>query len=191
MSFCWFVLAGDGFDDLAVGSEAWDVSGQSNAGGVAFVQGRASASDGMIQVVCEADLLVRGNLKNDYVGRSVAGLGDINGDGCDEVAVGASGVDLGFNSQGSVYIFFGWGAGCTYTEPHTTQLVPEANNADSGWAMEGNVDVDGDGLPDLLVGGPDYRNGSVYGGAAWIIRGSYLARAELAPTALVDGAFPP
>ena len=63
----------------------------------------------MIQVVCESGFTATGQATSDYYGVSVAPLGDVNEDGCDDFAAGALGWDYGVGNQGGVQVFFGWG----------------------------------------------------------------------------------
>ena len=53
------------------------------------------------------DVEIYGNSSGDYLGRSVSGAGDFNGDGYADVIVGAEGDDDGGSSSGCAYIFAG------------------------------------------------------------------------------------
>jgi hypothetical protein len=59
-----------------------------------------------------------------------------------------------------------------------------------GVAIAGGGDVDGDGIPDVVVGGTGHRRGVDTVGIVWLLRGARVA--ALAPRAetLVDGALP-
>ncbi|HVV83322.1 MAG TPA: FG-GAP-like repeat-containing protein [Kofleriaceae bacterium] len=82
----------------------------------------------------------------DYFGNVVARAGDVDGDGFDDLAVGAAGA----GGTDTVYLFRG-GAGGPATTPSAT-LTPPAGSASFGAALAGPGDVDGDGHADLAVG---------------------------------------
>ncbi|HIA02034.1 MAG TPA: hypothetical protein EYN66_09005, partial [Myxococcales bacterium] len=179
---------GDGYDDLVLSSVNFDRSPANNVGGFIVVLGRDKDPDGKIQVQCQPDLWIRGLNANDALGRSVTRLGDIDGDSCDEFAVGANAEDLGKSNQGTVRVVFGWGANCTSAVPRVLVLSSGLSGAQAGMAIAGGEDVDGDQLPDLVVGGHALSLGGNTVGAAWIVTGAYLK--SLAPEVLVDNAPP-
>jgi hypothetical protein len=111
----------------------------------------------------------------DYAGYGVADVGDLDGDGVTEVAVGAIGAaDVGANS-GRVYLLPGtWGAG-TLNSVATSTLIGETAGDYAGLAVAAAGDLTGDGLPDLLVGASGYDGGEDGGGAgggrAYVVAG--------------------
>lgn len=131
---------GDGFDDVIVGSPTHDM-GASNTG--------------MAQVFSGADGSVlwtfHGENTNDRLGVCVAGIGDLDGDGHDDVAAGAplyDGSGFSNDNRGRVYVYSGRTGALLYT------LTGEAEGDNFGWAVCAAGDADGDGLPDLAVGAP-------------------------------------
>ncbi|XP_051865917.1 integrin alpha-M-like [Pristis pectinata] len=88
-------------------------------------------------------------------GTSIAQLGDLNGDGLSDVAVGAPLEDGG---RGSVYIFHGAGTG-TGVSPLATQHIRSADVQQGlqyfGRSIHGALDVSNDGLTDIVVGALD------------------------------------
>ncbi len=180
-------INGDGLGDLVASGLNWDAKDRVNAGGWGVYWGRAAATAG-IAVVCEPDVTYIGVKANDYVGRDVVAMHDIDGDGCDEFAVGADGEDHGLSAQGTVHIVFGWGKKCASMVPRELVLTGGASNARAGNSLDAGADIDGDKVPDLLIGGFNYSDGSASVGTAWVVTGAYLK--TLKPTAIVDGKLP-
>ena len=96
-------------------------------------------------------LFWQGTVAGDRVGLGLAGLGDVNGDGFADFAVGLPGL----TAVGSVWLF--WGESFPGSAPSVSLLGNQAG-ADFGASIAGAGDVDGDGFADLLVGEPGYTN---------------------------------
>jgi hypothetical protein len=119
------------------------------------------------------------------------GIGDVNGDGWDDLVVGAYWSNPGGRTRaGSTYIVFGGpGVGSTGmlllgTLDGTNGFVIHGIDADdgSGWSVSGAGDVNGDGVHDVLIGAPDARPAGARSGEVYIVFGRNTA---------VDGAFSP
>jgi hypothetical protein len=186
-----FDLNGDGKSDIAYGAE-FDSEGTpnvSNLGGVGVVYGRSADPAGPV-VICEPDLFFLGLNQNDRLGRAVEPIGDINADGCDDLAIGAPEEAVGATREGTVRILYGGGAGCAWPQPRVLLLTQGASYVRAGSALAGGHDVDGDGIPDLVVGGPELNvEGQRYGGA-WLITGAWLKDLAKDALPLVNGALP-
>ena len=105
---------------------------------------------------------------NDSFGYSIAGAGDVNGDGCDDVIVGSGFTSGSVNRTGGAYIYFG-GPSMDAT-PDVTLLCGTAGNA-FGFSVSGAGDVNGDGYDDVVVGDPQNDTGRTDAGAAYIFFG--------------------
>jgi hypothetical protein len=149
---------GDGFDDLIVSAHAADPSGRVDAGSAYLLFGRASGFGSHVDL---ASLNGRDGLRLDGVGAgdgsawSVASAGDLNGDGLDDLIIGATGADPGSDAEaGSSYVVFGRlpGAAVRRTGSDIGQTI---HGGDLGDTLSG---LGGD---DVLIGhdGDDVING--------------------------------
>ena len=92
---------GDGVHDLVAGSANYD-GGGSNAGGVFVVLGPATGTI----AATDADLVIHGT-SEEKAGYTSAFVGDTDGDGTDDLLVGAADANLGGQTEGAAYLFVG------------------------------------------------------------------------------------
>ncbi len=153
---------GDGINDLIIG--AWGADHNGNLAGESYIVfGSNNFTDDSLEL---SDLdgtngfVMNGILGNDRSGRSVSGAGDVNGDGLDDVIIGAMGADPnGESYAGSSYIVFGSN---TFTADSLNLsdldgtngfVVNGINSADAaGQSVSAAGDVNGDGIDDLIIG---------------------------------------
>lgn len=139
---------GDGFGDVLIGAWLYD-NGQAN-------EGRAYAFHGYgAGLAATHGWLQESNQASGEFGWSLAGAGDVNGDGYSDFIVGAPWYDNGQTDEGRVFVYAGQAVSPTVNPIWTA----EANQAHAhfGQAVAGAGDVNGDGYSDLLVGAPDYE----------------------------------
>ncbi len=105
-----------------------------------------------------------------WFGYSVASAGDVNGDGYDDVVVGAHLYDGDLANEGKAFLYLGSAAGLSPTFSWTAEGDQE--NAWFGWSVGGAGDVNGDGYDDVIVGSYMYDNGSTNEGGAFLYYGS-------------------
>ena len=99
-------LDDDGNDDLIVGAPFADTSA-TDAGKAYISYGPAGDGFGTDNNMNEPEAEVFGESEGDLAGSSVAGIGDVNGDNFDDVAIGAPGRDANGEDSGAVYVLFG------------------------------------------------------------------------------------
>ncbi|KAM3570220.1 hypothetical protein VYU27_007700 [Nannochloropsis oceanica] len=166
---------GDGMSDMVVGALGDDEAAL-NAGAVYLLYMQRNATTPVASFV-----KITGGMggfdatlaQNSYFGSSVAFLGDVDGNGVGDIAVGAYGED---KLAGVVYILFLQNSATTpvlgwYKVRATTPGFPFslAPSDAFGASVAGIGDVDGDGVPDLAVGAymdKDFQSG---GGAVYIL----------------------
>ena len=109
----------DGDDDLAVGAPGEDIGGAENTGWVGIITGTASGMGGLMDDLAQRDGISGANETGDALGTSLAG-GDVDGDGCDDLAIGIPGESIGTRADaGRVVIVFGSSSGPGGISNHT------------------------------------------------------------------------
>ena len=103
-------------------------------------------------------------------GWSVAGAGDVNRDGFDDVLVSALGYSNDQANEGRIYLYLGSRAGLA-TSPVSAIEGNQANASFGAWVSAAG-DVNGDGFADVIVGAPRWRNGQRDEGRAFVYSGS-------------------
>ena len=167
-------LDGDGVGDLAVGSLT-DSDGGVNRGAVWILFLNNDGTVKAHQKISDTEGGFTGLLDNgDEFGNAVAALGDLDGDGVLDLAVGTAHDDDGGNNQGAVWILFLNNDGTVKAH----QKVSETQGGFSGDLDEGDLfgagvvaigDHNGDGIVDLAVGVQRDGDGGAERGAVWIL----------------------
>ena len=193
---------GDGFGDLIVGAphgddggasagEAYVIFGQAEGFGTIDLTGLAPADGFIIQGFQQS-------------GWSVSAAGDVDGDGFDDIAVGAPGSIL---DRGAAFVVYGKAEGfdtidlaepVPVEDPRSAGFSPISGgeqDARAGFSVSAAGDVNGDGLDDLIVGAPDANFAASDGADAYLLFGKegglgIVALDSLAPADgfVIDGA---
>ena len=104
-----------------------------------------------------ADAQLESNQVNAQLGFSVAGAGDVNGDGYADVIIGARFYDAGEADEGAAFVFLGSASGIVAAGNPTNadaQLESNQVNAQLGFSVAGAGDVNGDGYADVITATP-------------------------------------
>ena len=192
-------INGDGFDDLIIGApHANGYAGDSYVvfGGLANLQTLDSNGDGLInlQNLNGANgFHIDGITTWDRSGTSVSSAGDINGDGFDDLMIGAPG---GNGNPGETYVVFG----SQHVAPSGTFDLTSLDGSNgfrldaidafngSGTSVSGAGDINNDGFDDIIIGAPGSDpNGNVQAGQSYVVFGGSFGEDTTPVTATGTG----
>ena len=101
-------MDGDGRDDILVGAYQYDDGSTYNVGGVYLILAASLGSDASVSLA-DADYRFVGAEAYDQIGRigTIAGGGDLNGDGVTDLVCGSRAVETNGLNGGALYVIFG------------------------------------------------------------------------------------
>ncbi|MBD2413862.1 FG-GAP repeat protein [Nostoc calcicola FACHB-3891] len=177
-------INGDGFDDLIIGASGADPNGQYNAGESYVVFGSSSgfgASLNLSTLNGSNGFVINGIDSGDTSGTSVSSAGDINGDGINELIIGA--IFAGQYDTGSSYVVFGSNSGFDaqfnlsslngsngFVINGVIDISGDNRPGRSGYSVSNAGDINGDGFDDLIIGAFSTRGS--YVGSSYVVFGS-------------------
>jgi hypothetical protein len=164
-------MDGDGEDDLAIGMPGYGHDLDDDQQGAVFILN--AASSGEIEVMTEG-IMLEGAVA-DVAGCGLSAPGDIDGDGFADLMIGAPhpGYYLEPTGEGTTYVVLGPVLGPMSLDDANYKLHGDDMDM-SGSSTAGLGDIDSDGLPDILVGGPGDADGGRGAGAVWLVLGATL-----------------
>jgi hypothetical protein len=164
---------GDGLPELAVGAPLDDQGGL-DSGVVWLVSGELTGTQSLGDAYTE----IHGERTGDFLGAAVA-FADLDGDGVDDLVIGATGHGGTQEAAGVVAIFVGNPQGDLLLSDAFAQLQGLESSEFAGTSSSAGGDYNGDGHADLLVGSPYREVDAGTAGAAYLILGPVPSTATL------------
>ncbi|MBK6727447.1 MAG: FG-GAP repeat protein [Xanthomonadales bacterium] len=190
-------INGDGEDDLIVGAFQADPNGSlSGSTYVVFGKNTPFAATLALSALNGTDgFRLDGAAAADISGYAVRAAGDINGDGLDDLIIGAFGADPNGSQSGSSYVVFG------KNTPFAATLALSALNGTDGFRLDGAAvsdvsglsvsaagDLNDDGLDDLVIGAPFADPNGSYSGSSYVLFGKTSPFAATFALSALNGA---
>lgn len=188
---------GDGIDDLIVGAPYADPHGDQSGSSYVIFGKRTPFEAALPLGSLDGSNGFRLDGSNDYdnTGIAISSAGDINGDGFDDLIVGASRASTTITRTGSAYVVFG------HPAPFPVKLALSRLNGTNGFRLDGTStydfaassvsaagDINGDGIGDLLVGAPGAgSNGISQAGSSYVVFGKRTPFAAHVALSSLDG----
>ncbi|MEZ0468063.1 VCBS domain-containing protein, partial [Phaeobacter sp. SYSU ZJ3003] len=169
---------GDGFDDLIVGAWYDDPNGpNSGASFVVFGKTGETAVELSDIEAGTGGFVINGVSAGDWSGLSISSAGDVNGDGFDDLIIGAQEADPNGDRSGASFVVFGKTDGLPVELSHVEAgssgfVINGISTRDfSGHDVSSAGDVNGDGLNDLIIGAHHDDPNGLRSGASFVVFG--------------------
>ena len=173
---------GDGIDDLLIGAYGADPNGAYSGASYVVFGGAGVGNGGNVELSAldgTNGFRLSGVAAYDDSSYAVSTAGDVNGDGVDDLLIGAFGAGPNGLFSGASYVVFG-GAGVgnggnlelsALDGTNGFRLLGVAAYDYSGFAVSTAGDVNGDGIDDLLIGAPQADPNGNFSGASYVVFG--------------------
>lgn len=175
-------INGDGFQDLAVA----DAEQGPYSGRTAVIYGKAGGPGDidLSALTLDQGFSIFGVGPYDASGRSISSAGDVNGDGIDDLLIGAPDADPGGREDaGEAYLIFGKAGGlgdiklATLTTDVGLKISGAGEDDATGISVRAAGDINGDGYADIVIGAPQFGPATPGNGKAYVIYGDDLTGA--------------
>jgi hypothetical protein len=186
---------GDGIDDLIVGAYYADPNGKTNAGICYVVFGNESGFTSILELTAldgNNGFKINGADASDFIGDDISSAGDVNGDGIDDLIIGAANASPnGIVAAGRSYVVFGRDTG--FPNPLELSNLDGSNGFTSigvgfghlvGNSVSGAGDVNGDGIDDVIIGA---RGALDNRGITYVVFGKMTGFSSLLDLSTLDG----
>ncbi|MFW3145314.1 MAG: hypothetical protein ACMUIE_00700 [Thermoplasmatota archaeon] len=187
---CMGDVNGDGFDDFLIGAYKNNKGGpESGLTHLIFGKSTGWSKDADLSI---SSMSIVGEAASDWCGFSVSGAGDLNGDGFDDLLIGAHQNDENGDGTGQTYLIFGWSTYWVMDKNLTNSdasFIGEAADDWSGVSVSGAGDVNGDGYNDLLIGASGNSEGGSWSGQTYLIFGKTSGWSTDMNSANADASF--
>lgn len=185
-------INGDGIDDLIVGARYAGQTG-ANIGAAYVVFGKRTPFAAIVPLASldgSNGFRINGEANGDNAGRSVNGAGDVNGDGIDDLIIGAP-----YNrASGSAYVVFGkrtaFAANFALASLDGTngfRIQADAAGMILGIGVSSAGDLNGDGIDDIVIGAAYASSGGSNSGSSYVVFGSTTPFAATLPVGNLNG----
>jgi len=161
---------GDGIDDLVIGAE---LANANHSGAVYVARGKVGTFSANKDLTPPLWATFTGNADWEQAGHSVSSAGDLNGDGYDDLIIGAPFAGPHGINSGTSYVVFGRAASLSgsLSSGLGFKLNGATASAQAGYSVAAAGDVNGDGFDDLVVGAPFASAQGVYSGVDYVVFG--------------------
>ncbi len=162
---------GDGLNDLIFSAYFNDDGGTYAGKSYLFTGASLGSTSGSVSPT-RADWMWTGDSAQDQAGTGVGFAGDVDGDGMDDVLIGAKADDRGATDAGTQYLFLSGSLGSGGTASVATadyMFVGDEASAQCGWDVVRWGDISGDGLADVMVPCPYGDDGGTSSGVVYLM----------------------